>query len=300
MRTSTEAGEIQKVHEPSSQDPFILHDGLILHDGPASQDGLASRNAEMSGPNQMRWGARALLRAATIGIGAGVVLLAVGCHHQKQQVYQPPPPPLGSTSNARRQTAQAPRGLFDDTRGKPVLVQTGMASWYGPNYHHHAAADGSIYDQNGMTAAHNTLPLGTTVRVTNLANGEQVLVRITDRGPFVTGRILDLSLGAAKEIGLYRMGVAKVRLEAYAHATADPAGRWCVQTGAFKSEGDALDLKSALMQRYRGARVTEFAGPTGYWVRIDPVQHDKAAAEAVLYWIGNPDPQAKPFLVRVD
>jgi rare lipoprotein A len=250
----------------------------------------------------MLWAVHALLRVAAIALGAGVVLLAVGCHHQKQQAYQPPPPPLRTpaTTSTRHEAAQVPRGFFDDTRGKPVLVQTGLASWYGPNYHHHAAADGTIYDQNGMTAAHNTLPLGTTVRVTNLANGEQVLVRITDRGPFVAGRILDLSLGAAKEIGLYRMGVAKVRLEAFAHVTADPAGRWCVQTGAFKTEGDALDLKAALIRRYRGARVTEFAGPTGYWVRIDPVQHDKASAEAVLYWIGNPDPQAKPFLVRVD
>ena len=175
-----------------------------------------------------------------------------------------------------------------------------MASWYGPSFQHHAAADGSKYDQNGMTAAHKTLPMGTVVRVTNLANGEQVVVRITDRGPFVHGRILDLSEGAAKKIDLYRMGVAKVKVEAFAHTTADPAGRWCVQTGAFQSQGDAEDLKNALIKRYEGAKVIEFGGPTGYWVRIDPVKHDKTTAEAILDWIGAPDPQAKPYLVRVD
>lgn len=249
----------------------------------------------------MAYGVRVLRRIAVLLLNAGVVALMVGCHHRSQVAYQPPPPAVsGSVSHTGRETSSTPPGLFDDARGKPVLVQTGMASWYGPNYHGHAAADGTIYDQNGMTAAHNTLPLGTTVRVTNLANGEQVLVRITDRGPFVTGRILDLSLGAAKAIGVYRMGVARVRVEAFAHVTADPAGKWCVQTGAFKTERDALDLKSALIERYRGAKVIEFAGPTGYWVRIDPVQRDKESAEAMLYWIGDPDPQAKPFLVRLD
>ena len=83
-----------------------------------------------------------------------------------------------------------------------------------------------------MTAAHLTLPLGTLVRVTNLSNNESAVVRITDRGPFVRGRIIDLSLAAAKATGVYRAGVAKVRVEAFAapdRPAADPAGRWCVQ-----------------------------------------------------------------------
>ena len=91
-----------------------------------------------------------------------------------------------------------------------------MASWYGPPYTNRKAADGSIYDQNAMTAAHRTLPMGSIVRVTNLNNSLSVMVRITDRGPFVHGRIIDLSLAAAKATGVYRAGVAKVRVEAYA------------------------------------------------------------------------------------
>jgi rare lipoprotein A len=232
-------------------------------------------------------------------------LLLAGCHHNTQIAYQPPAPPITARPRSaapieREQPPLPPAPTLDDTTVRPILTEVGTASWYGPNYHHHAAADGSVYDQNGLTAAHRTLPLGTTVRVTNLATGQQVLVRITDRGPFVPGRVLDLSLGAAKAIGVYRAGIAKVRVEAFPHATADPAGKWAVQTGAFKTEQDALDLKAALITRYKGARVSEFAGPTGYWVRIDPAQHDRPQAEAMLRWIGQPDPQALPYLVRLD
>ena len=151
-----------------------------------------------------------------------------------------------------------------------------------------------------MTAAHRTLPMGSTVRVTNLATGQQVYVRITDRGPFAPGRILDLSEGAAKAINLYRAGVGKVRIEAFPHTSADPPGRWCVQTGPFTKEHDARDLKTALLDRYRTAKVAEFQGPTGFWVRIDPADHARADALAIQDWIGNPDPYAAPYLVRID
>ena len=268
-------------------------------------------------------------------LGAG--LLLSGCHHQKPVASVPLPPPAlygpdshdsvradrrseprpihlpssSSSSSAsaaqpslpadlNEQAALAPPGYFDDFHVAPVFTETGLTTWYGPNYNHHNAADGTVYDQNAMTAAHRTLPLGSTVRVTNLQNGQQVLVRITDRGPFAPGRVLDLSMGAAKAIGVYRVGVAKVRVEGFPHLTSNPDGRWCVQTGAFKDQTDALDLKAALLERYRTAKVIEFAGPTGYWVRIDPASRSKSQAEEVLTWIGNPDPAAAPYLVRTD
>jgi rare lipoprotein A len=228
-------------------------------------------------------------------------LLVTGCHHNTQTAYRQPPPPVYVPSEAPTwTTATPPPGFYDNTNTKPVLVETGIASWYGPNYNHRAAADGTTYNQNGLTAAHRTLPLGTTVRVTNIATGQQVLVRITDRGPFDPNRILDLSKGAAEAIGGVRAGLLKVRLEAFPHPTADPAGKWAVQTGAFKAEQDALDLKAALVQRYRGARVIEFHGPTGYWVRADPALHDRKQADAMLEWIGKPDASALPYLVRLD
>ena len=235
--------------------------------------------------------------------------LTTGCHHKKRHAYAPPPPPLRTRSSVRPNETEATHpSEADETRrdrepipaptGRPEFVETGMASWYGPSGHR--AADGSAYDGTGMTAAHKTLPLGTVARVTNLANGESVTVRITDRGPFSHGRILDLSESAAKKIDLYRMGVAQVRIEAFANATASVEGKWCVQTGAFQTEQDALDLKSALIHRYAGSRVIEFASATGYWVRIDPVRHDRTEASAIKDWIGTPLPQVVPYLVRVN
>ncbi|MEM6425338.1 MAG: septal ring lytic transglycosylase RlpA family protein [Cyanobacteria bacterium P01_D01_bin.128] len=90
---------------------------------------------------------------------------------------------------------------------------SGNASWYGPGFHGRRSASGEVFNQNALTAAHRTLPFGTQVRVTNLATSAQVVVRINDRGPFSHGRIIDLSAAAAREIGLYRMGVAPVQIE---------------------------------------------------------------------------------------
>ena len=225
-----------------------------------------------------------------------LLLALAGCHHQRQVAYAPAPP----STHSRAPAPAPPRagGFFDDTRVPPVFTETGMATWY--HAHGHTGADGVRYEASAPTAAHKTLPLGSTVRVTNLVTGESAFVRITDRGPFVRGRILDLSEVAAKEIGLYRLGIAKVRIEAYPHPLADPLGRWCVQTGPFHAVGDALDLKNALVERYRGARVAEFTGQTGYWVRIDPVNRGKADAAKIADWIGAPDAQTNSFVVRVN
>jgi rare lipoprotein A len=154
-----------------------------------------------------------------------------------------------------------------------------------------------------MTAAHRELPMGSVVRVTNLANGESVYVRITDRGPFIDGRIIDLSLAAAKAVDVYRAGVAKVRVEAYAppeHPGVDPAGKWCVQIGAFVDEADAIQLKNDLLRRYATAKVIEFAGPTGHWVRIDPKNDTRAVVNQIADSIHIPDPGAQPYIVRLN
>ncbi|MDR1208662.1 MAG: septal ring lytic transglycosylase RlpA family protein [Holosporales bacterium] len=90
---------------------------------------------------------------------------------------------------------------------------TGLASWYGPGFHDHAKAQGEKYDQYAMTAAHKTLPLPTIVKVTNVENGKSIVVLVDDRGPYKNKRILDLSASAAKELGTYNRGVAKVRVQ---------------------------------------------------------------------------------------
>ncbi len=119
-------------------------------------------------------------------------------------------PPLTAIAN--------PNQLRNNESGlasvRPVTSRRkGMASWYGPGFHGRLTANGERYNQNGLTAAHKTLPFGTQVRVTNLNNGRSVTVRINDRGPFIRGRVIDLSKGAANVIGLVSSGVAPVQLE---------------------------------------------------------------------------------------
>ncbi len=237
-------------------------------------------------------------------------LLAIGCHRETRRAYrQPPPPPSLDTnaSNRARRTPLPDRGANaantprqPDAQGSPISSEVGLASWYGPPYAGRKGADGTVYDQNAMTAAHLTLPLGTVVRVTNLATNQSAVVRITDRGPFVRGRIIDLSLAAARSIGVYRAGVARVRVEAFAAASTQAAGRWCVQVGAFSSERDAVKLKEQLSRRYTTAKVIEFTGPTGHWVRINPLLPDRAHATEVADGIRTPDPAALPYVVRTN
>lgn len=95
---------------------------------------------------------------------------------------------------------------------KEILAQTGTASWYGPGFHGKTAADGSRYNQHEMTAAHRFLPFGTIVRVTNMKNGRSVIVKITDRGPYIGNRIIDMSRASADALGMVYDGLAKVEV----------------------------------------------------------------------------------------
>jgi rare lipoprotein A len=281
-------------------------------------------------PHRRRIGANAsgwtFSRALGWTLLPALLLGLAGCRHKnKSATYQPPPPLPSATRSAAAarpsQSSAGSQGVVNRTtppsasegstptapqptpHGKPVSSEIGLASWYGPPYANRKAADGSIYDQNAMTAAHRTLPMGSIVRVTNLANDQSVFVRITDRGPFVGDRIIDLSLAAAKATGVYRAGVTKVRVEAYAppqYPGVDPAGKWCVQIGAFPSESDAVKLKNQLLRRYSTAKVIEFAGPTGHWVRINPLKADKATASQIANSIHVPVPGALPYIVRLN
>ncbi len=96
---------------------------------------------------------------------------------------------------------------------RAVFTQTGVASWYGKSHHGRTTANGEKFDMEALTAAHRTLPFGTIVKVTNLSNNRSVTVRINDRGPYVAGRIIDLSARAARDLGIIENGVARVRLE---------------------------------------------------------------------------------------
>jgi len=180
------------------------------------------------------------------------------------------------------------------------LTATGLASWYGPPYHNRKASNGEIFDMNAMTAASLTLPLGTIVRVTNVKTGDSALVRINDRGPFVAGRILDLSMAAAKKIDLWRAGVAQVRLEVLkAPSPLDTGGRWCVQIGSLQDEDSAATLQNHLKRRYREAKVVKFLSPVGvWWVRVRVSDDDRTRAETLARET-QPD-EGTVFLVRLD
>ena len=255
------------------------------------------------------------MRAFWAMLAVLLALAATGCHggHPAQatnnarwnapDVVDPAVPPR-STAHTRTVPLPAPVGAEPEivgdeaAHGKLISTEIGLASWYGPPYHNRQAADGSIFDENALTAAHRTLPLGTLVRVTNLATDESVLVKITDRGPFVTGRTLDLSLAAAKSIGVYRAGVAKVKVEAFASGKPEVAGRWCVQIGVFIDPADAIQLKNDLKLKYTSAKVIEFAGPTGHWVRINPAVPDERTAQSIADGIHLPD--AESYLIRTN
>ncbi len=151
-----------------------------------------------------------------------------------------------------------------------------------------------------LTAAHRTLPLGSTVRVTNLKTGHSTVVRITDRGPFVEGRIVDLSLAAAKQADVWQAGVAPVRLEVLRTPVPfDRGGRWAVQIGSFPHESEANRLATQLSRRYKTARVLHFSSPVGdWWVRVRVAQDDRKQAEEIARDTQNSE--GKVFLVRLD
>jgi rare lipoprotein A len=173
---------------------------------------------------------------------------------------------------------------------KPGAVEKGLASWYGEPYHGRATASGEIYDMHRLTAAHRTLPFGTVVRVTRRDTGAAVEVRINDRGPFIAGRIIDLSFAGAKKIGLDVDGIAPVKVEVLdrrrpvdvdpaAPRTAGLGGCWWVQVGAFAEADNARRAEQALEAAGEPAVVME--APDGLRrVRVGPFDSKKRAIRA--------------------
>ena len=164
---------------------------------------------------------------------------------------------------------------------KPIFTETGEATWYTAPYKGRKAANGQVFRDDALTAAHRTLPMGSLIVVTNLKTQQASAMRISDRGPFVPDKILDLSIASAKSIGMYRMGTAPVRIDVYeTPKPMDTGGRWCVQIGAYKSEDKAERMKAALVHAYPDANVIEFPGEASYWVRIRPHGDDRARGGA--------------------
>ena len=177
--------------------------------------------------------------------------------------------------------------------------ETGLASWYGHPYHGRPAANGEIYDMEKLTAAHRTLPFGTWVRVTNLSNSKTVDVRIIDRGPFVDGRIIDVSHAAAQAIDLIGPGVAQVRLDIIAAPVTAQADTWyAVQAGAFQDKDRAERLRILLEQRYGPARLVPRRGDQVVWRVLVGREQSEDAAYALAARVRNDSGAA--FVVRLD
>jgi peptidoglycan lytic transglycosylase len=228
--------------------------------------------------------------------------LLSGCGHKKTSAKHVPPPPTVTPTpapGASTTIATKPAPPPVSPKAKAIYVETGLASWYGPPYHNHKGTNGEIFDQNALTAAHRTIPLNSVVRVTNETTKHAVIVRITDRGPFIEDRIIDLSLAAAKAVDVWQPGTATVKVEVLSSpAPIEEGGRWCVQIGAFQSEREARKLKEKLQDRYENANVIQFSGPTGEWVRIRPEGDDKHKAQEVAS--KTHVKEGGVFLVRLD
>jgi len=147
-------------------------------------------------------------------------------------------------------------------------VQYGWASWYGEEFHGRPTASGSIFDMYQLTAAHNTLPLGTKVLVTNLQNGRCATVIVNDRGPFVPGRVIDLSYAAAKALGMVEEGLAWVRIEVLDFPEGFKGMGYTIQVGAFQEERKAYALMMELRKKGFEAYVSPFQTQQGRYYRV--------------------------------
>jgi rare lipoprotein A len=218
----------------------------------------------------------------------------------EQPVPEGTPPAVAEEKQTNSEESSTSSEVEVSPDNKPVQVETGIASWYGAPYHNRRGSNGEVYDMNAMTAAHRTLPLGSIVRVTNAESGKSAVVRITDRGPFIEGRIIDLSQAAAKQIGLVQKGTGRVRVEVL--KTPQPiesGGRWAVQLGGFERENSAREIADHLTRRYHSARVLTFSSPTGsWWVRVRVKDDLRARAEEITR--GTKTSEGGVFLVRLD
>jgi rare lipoprotein A len=182
-----------------------------------------------------------------------------------------------------------------------VYVEQGIASWYGVPFHGRRAANGEVFDMNHMVAAHRTLPFGSMVRVVNLDNGRETEVRIIDRGPFVDGRIIDLSFAAARSVDMVGAGIARVRVELLSVAGAPAvAGNFTVQVGAFLQRDNAERLRERLQARYEPVFIQAFDAPNGYFfrVRVGRVPSQQGAEQLAAQLARRES--VRTFVVRLD
>lgn len=183
-----------------------------------------------------------------------------------------------------------------------LSAEIGIASWYGHPYHGRPAADGEIYDMEKLTAAHRTLAFGTMVHVVNLENNKSVDVRITDRGPFVGDRVIDLSHAAARAIDMVGPGTARVRLMITQLPPSPPPGVFAVQVGAFQVRANAERLRDEMQARYGAAHIVQRPGdPPLYRVLVGRAPSTGDANSLAARISSEHDGKlGQPFIIRDD
>ncbi|WP_420238236.1 septal ring lytic transglycosylase RlpA family protein [Telmatobacter bradus] len=260
-------------------------------------------------PNKgMHLGALAILLAAVTGCGHHVKMSLPpdeGLPPERNEAYAPQESSPESSRPGRIPVTPLPPGGISDedlsfiAKHKPIRSEEGYATWYTAPYKGRKAANGQVFDDRSMTAAHRTLPMGSLIKVTNMETGQTAAMRISDRGPFIEGRSLDMTIASAKATGVYRAGLQRVRIDVYrTPKPIDTGGRWCVQIGAFTAESRAVRLKKQLLSHYPGANVIEFPGENSYWVRIRPEGDDRKEAETIARKL-KPE-EGTAFLTRLD
>jgi rare lipoprotein A len=185
----------------------------------------------------------------------------------------------------------------------PVRIghaETGIASWYGHPYDGRPSASGEIYNMDAMVAAHRTMPFGTWVRVYNLTNDKTVEVRIVDRGPFVRGRIIDLSHAAAQAIDMIGPGTARVRVVVIQPPKPAPAEVYAVQVGLFRSRETAERLRARMAAEFGAAKLVRRPGSPETWRVLVGAEPAEDAATALAERIRDKTGERNAFVVRLD
>jgi rare lipoprotein A len=197
------------------------------------------------------------------------ILLLSGCLPKRTAVVERRPEVSESKKLAKAEVPPSERIEKRETKG----VQYGVASWYGPDFHGKPTSSGEIYDMYQLTCAHNTLPLGTTVIVTNLENGKSLELKVNDRGPFVKDRVIDLSYSAARILGIYDKGTAFVKVETIG-PWIDEIPRLTLQVGSFTDEAKAQKLAESLRRDFDNVYVTTVETSTQKYHRVRVGQYD--------------------------
>lgn len=236
---------------------------------------------------------------------ACLCLLLFGCGKKKPKA--PVPPPLaraqGSAPRSSRPPSVTPPPSAKPSASSPAPVGTverGIASWYGVPYHGRQAADGEIYDMETMVAAHRTLSFQTWVRVTNVSNGKTVDVRIIDRGPFIGGRVIDLSHAAAKQIELIGPGVAEVEIAVISAPPVPEPAMFAVQVGVFREKANADRMERNMTAAYGAAKAVERRESPGAWRILAGREATMEKAESLARRIREEQKVPEAFVVRLD